>query len=93
MSKMPELAMFRRFGYLNALSLLLYQAELMELEEEFEAQVARDEGNEKESSRLLNRDWTRVSVNDKQWVLMEKIRSMVEKYSESILLSNEKRLM
>jgi hypothetical protein len=86
MSKMPVLAMFRRFGDLNALSLLLYQAELIKLQKEFEAQVSRDETSDKEDSRLLSKDWSRVSEDDKQWILMEKIRSKIEKYSKSLFL-------
>ena len=42
MGNMPEVAMFRRFGALNARSLLYYQAELAHLEDELQLLEAED---------------------------------------------------
>ena len=82
MERSPTMGVFRRFGKLNALNLLFYQAELMKLETRFLNQLECDEKSEDPHLRELGRDWNAASATDVQQQLMVKIRGLLEKYSK-----------
>lgn len=81
MSLMPRMGMFRRFGFLNALNLLFYQAELMKLEQTFIRQLESDEKSGDPRKRLFSKDWNAVSATDNQRTMVGEIRTLLEKYS------------
>ena len=85
MSLMPRMGMFRRFGFLNALNLLFYQAELMKLEQAFIAQLESDEKSSNPCKRPFSKDWNAVSATDSQRTMIAEIRTLLEKYSMSTL--------
>lgn len=86
---MPETAIFRRFGFLNAQNLLYMQAELVSLENQLRRLQAEDaEAGSAVRSRYAE-NWFYLSTattedggNDEQWELMKEIRSKLKDYSE-----------
>lgn len=76
------MAMYKRFGVLNAHSLLLQQAELLDLEQQFDLQAAVDR------SAGLNYDEKALNLlhspthSDKQWQLAKSVRERLKDYSE-----------
>lgn len=87
MNLTPEMAIFRRFGELNALNLLYLQAELMDIEQQLkEAQIA-DHASSNEHKSLYSKNWWYLSASaqdgdDEQLRLAEVAREKLEKYSE-----------
>lgn len=84
----PDLAIYRRFGALNALNLLYYQAELTYLERDLKEQQKKDAESETEHgpSYALNWYWLKHSEADgdgHQLKLILKIREILKEYSES----------
>jgi hypothetical protein len=94
MGDMPEMAMFRRFGALNARNLLYFQSELSNLEkklEELEAADSKDsrDGTAKKYRYAWNHYWLRTASlardgETKQRDVVERIREVLKKYSECI---------
>lgn len=83
----PELAIYRRFGALNAQNLLYYQAELVDLEEKVRLQQEEDAKSPKGSKPLYARTWFRLvdSATDgdtKQLDLVLKLREILKEYSK-----------
>lgn len=88
MELMPQKAIFRSFGALNARILLYLQAELQELE----SQLIKQEHADKEATGVGKKDmyandwyWLKHSKADgdtKQLDLVEKIQTTLEKYSK-----------
>lgn len=88
---LPEAAIYRRFGALNAQNLLYYQAELTYLEQDLRAQQRKDHNDKTGygSSYATNWIWLRDSKeegNGRQLELVLEIREKLAKYSESELL-------
>jgi hypothetical protein len=87
----PEVAIFRRFGAMNAQNLLYLQAELIELECKLKM-YAKEDANSKHPKRILySRHWLSLSgsidnpeYDDKQWKIILTIREKLKKYSKSI---------
>jgi hypothetical protein len=85
----PELAIFRRFGALNATTLLHLQAELCELEVSLQ-QMRQDDANSGNPSRMdYNQYWVGLSEsatekdgNPEQWNTLRKIREKLVEYSK-----------
>lgn len=82
MSTIPEAAIFRGFGSLNAQNLLFLQAELVELEHqirEVQQQDSKAEGERKEYA--LNWNFLKRSVGE-QWRLAWEMRQILKEYSK-----------
>ena len=101
----PDFAMFRRFGRLNALNLLYYQAELAQLELLLDKQVELDRNAESRVRKLYSQDWVLMSTaslheggDGTQWELMLAVRETLDKYrkylpSRWMAIANEPRSM
>jgi hypothetical protein len=88
----PELAIFRRFGALNAQKLLYYQAELIDLEEKLREQQVEDDRDTRGTKSLYAKTWYRLKESDEdgdteQLDLVMRIRQNLKEYSESHALS------
>jgi hypothetical protein len=86
---LPEAAIFRRFGALNAQDLLYYQAELASLELKLRAQQKQDSEDQKGygASYAINWHWLQHSKTDgdgRQLELVMQIRKLLKQYSEFI---------
>ena len=82
MTELPTACMFRRFGVLNSLSTLFYQAELTKLEHEFLEQLRSDMRSGDPVKRTFNTDWNAMTATDAQRDIIAKIRTVLEKYSK-----------
>ncbi len=82
MAVMPTMGMYRRFGVLNSLSLLFYQADLVKLERELLHQIQQDDTSADGNKRVFSKDWTAVSATDSQRKIVEQMRNVLEKYSK-----------
>lgn len=83
---LPELAIFRRFGALNAQNLLYMQAELAYLETRLKEQQQADstDPSGKKSVYALNWYWLKASEGtdaDEQQKLILRIRGVLKEYS------------
>ncbi|KAH7371655.1 hypothetical protein BKA66DRAFT_590642 [Pyrenochaeta sp. MPI-SDFR-AT-0127] len=78
----PEVAIYRRFGALNAQNLLYFQAELIDLEEKIREQQVQDHNNKKGGKSLYAKNWFRLSdsENDGDTEQLDLIQSMILKY-------------
>ena len=56
------MATYRRFGRLNALNLLYFQAQLVRLEQRLESQCEADKPAQAEIRRLYSQDWNLLSA-------------------------------
>ena len=79
-----ELAIFRRFNFLNRQSLLLMQAELVHLESDLQALAERDKSCPECPNR--SRDWWSLTQfdskgNREQWDKVLQIREKLKEYS------------
>jgi len=89
----PEVAIFRRFGALNAQNLLFLQAELAHLERELKVIREREEKQEDERGLLAQRSWFELSQATEdgeycpQWTVIQDIRSKLSEYSMGVQLS------
>lgn len=84
---LPEVAIFRRFGALNAQNLLYYQAELTYLERELRTQQSKDRIHGNEQEKWYGIDWfwlddSQQSGDSTQLDLVLKIRTVLKEYSE-----------
>ena len=87
----PEVAIFRRFGFLNTLSLLYLQAELQNLEDRLTQTAMADNESTEGYRYLYNTDWqtlsesiSAVNGNPEQWNTMQRIREKLNEYSMSM---------
>ncbi|KAI0605258.1 hypothetical protein TUN205_10503, partial [Pyrenophora tritici-repentis] len=62
----PELAIYRRFGAMNAQNLLYYQAELVDLEVKLRAQQVRDDKDRKGQKTKYAKTWFRLEDSEAQ---------------------------
>lgn len=81
----PEIAVFKRFSYVNTLGLLHMQAELSVLEKELRDQVMIDSSDPNRA--VYDRDWRDLSGSDscsdegsQQWELSQKATKLVRDY-------------
>lgn len=86
MEILPEVAIFRRFGALNAQNLLYMQAELVYLKKELRRCQLEDHCNpsEKRSKYALDWRWLKVSEGTEageQQALILRIRDLLKEYS------------
>ncbi|KAF1956372.1 hypothetical protein CC80DRAFT_473276 [Byssothecium circinans] len=82
----PELAIFRRFGALNAENLLYFQAELALLEQDLQKQQLDDHCSGDSRKALFARSWYELSTSkengdDTQLQLIHRIRETLRSYS------------
>ncbi len=93
----PEVAIFRRFGALNAQNLLYLQAELVALEKDLRTCAAEDWASKDTDRVFYCRDWYSLSsswdnessdseVTGRQWQIMLKIREKLKEYSPSPIM-------
>jgi hypothetical protein len=86
----PEVAIFRRFGALNAQNLLFLQAELAHLERELKVIREREEKQEDAKGLLAQRSWFELSQATEdgeycpQWTVIQDIRSKLSEYSMGV---------
>ncbi|KAL1614250.1 hypothetical protein SLS54_009900 [Diplodia seriata] len=84
MSVYPELAVFRRFGKLNAQSLLYMQAEIQKMEKELnDIQAGNCVGSQEQKWSL--KDWSWLGISDgseRELQLIGDIRERLKEYSE-----------
>ncbi|OJD33530.1 uncharacterized protein BKCO1_2900020 [Diplodia corticola] len=86
MGRMPQIAIFRRFGAINTLDLLYRQAELKRMEKELReeqeksANMSGDPGDYAINSYLLEDD------DGEQWKVFKKIRIKLKEYNEALAL-------
>lgn len=83
----PEIAIYRRFGALNAQNLLYYQAELVDLEEKLIEQQIKDNKDAKGAKKKYATTWYRlkssaVDGDTKQLDLVMKLRETLKEYSK-----------
>jgi hypothetical protein len=94
MGKHPEVAIFRRFAFLNTKNLLYLQAELMVLEDELNDLIKEDIERETEESKtkpktdivIPDRDWEDLTKAPAQWQKFKDIRKKLKEYSKSASL-------
>ena len=84
----PQLAIFKRFGSLNAENLLFMQAEIACLEEELRLIVAEngDTDDKDDLNRRAATSWRllqETGKNSVQWRKRSEIRERLKEYSES----------
>jgi hypothetical protein len=92
MSNHTDLAIFRRFGALNAQNFLYLQAELTELESRLRDKEKLNCQSDDERKRWYARDWHSLSKastaeggDESQWLLFLEIRAKLKEYSISPL--------
>jgi hypothetical protein len=88
MQQHSELAIFRKFGDLNMLSLLHLQAEIMHLEENYHKLSKSDK--ESSSRAYRSQDWWSLTQLDcdgkrEQWDALCELRKKLREYSRCIL--------
>ncbi|KAF7449413.1 hypothetical protein Ptr902_03331 [Pyrenophora tritici-repentis] len=67
----PELAIYRRFGAMNAQNLLYYQAELVDLEVKLRAQQVRDDKDRKGQKTKYAKTWFRLEDSEDDDALIQ----------------------
>ncbi|KAK8177087.1 hypothetical protein IWX90DRAFT_491487 [Phyllosticta citrichinensis] len=92
MSKVPEMAMFRRFGTLNLQNILYLRAEILGLEEILQHLQSRDSQGNEEQRKYAKNWWYLRHANKRggtgeQWSLVEIIRTKLYEYSATSLTS------
>lgn len=86
---LPEVAIYRRFGALNALNLLYYQAELTSLEEKLYKQQKIDDADPNGCSYARNWNFlhqSRTEGNCRQLDIFLELRQLLKPYSKTKLL-------
>jgi hypothetical protein len=83
----PELAIYRRFGALNAQNLLYYQAELVDIEEKLMTQQVKDSQDTTGAKQKYSSNWFRLKVSatdgdTKQLDLVTRMREILKEYSQ-----------
>ncbi|KAJ4348947.1 hypothetical protein N0V95_005032 [Ascochyta clinopodiicola] len=87
---LPEAAIFRRFGALNAQDLLYYQAELTYLEQALRAQQKLDHDDQKGHGKSYATNWiwlknSTAEGNGRQLDLVLEIREKLAKYNKAVI--------
>lgn len=94
----PSIGIVPRFGYLNSLNLLYFQAELVNLEKNLQYFPQQDKTSDHSCRKLYQFSWPLLygnctdpgsSDDNKQpWETMLRIREMLQKYSKANLALN-----
>ena len=82
----PQLAIFKRFGALNAENLFFMQAEIAGLEEELREIIANDLKSKDRKVKKSSSSWRMLQAareNSAQWQKRMEIRERLRDYSES----------
>lgn len=87
MGLIPEVAIYRRFGDLNAQNLLYLQAEITHLQRQLRALEVADNQNShgRKSQYAVNWYWLSQSADDgdqEQWNMVRRIRKKLRTYSK-----------
>jgi hypothetical protein len=89
----PDLAIFRRFGSLNATNLLYMQAELINLEAKLQRLVQADSTSGHVDRMIYDRDWQSLAESrlapdgcGEQWATALRIREKLKEYNQALLL-------
>ena len=90
MGMVPEMAIFRRFGALNAQMLLYMQSELIHLEEELRKLELEDSRSEQSYKSKYSRDCfflhnSTTEGDDRQLGLVLKIKAKLKEYSKHMV--------
>lgn len=90
MQVQPEIAIFRRFGALNAQNLLYFQAQLVDLEGQLREQQTHDHTIGQGQKHLYASTWFRLADSEvdgdtDQLDLVVKIRDVLRDYSKTFL--------
>lgn len=86
MGRMPQIAIFRRFGAINALDLLYRQAEIVRMETRLHKLQATD-AKTSDTTKLYARNWHFLSDGDgEQWELFKELREKLKEYNEALAL-------
>lgn len=89
MGAYPEVFFLRRFGALGAQNLLYLQAELVELEHEFQECSRENERSTDTDRATFSKDWYTLAHADggreRQWGIMLQIRQKLKEYGASYL--------
>jgi hypothetical protein len=94
---LPEAAIYRRFGALNAQNLLYYQAELTYLEQDLRTQQRKDRDDKIGCGNSYATNWiwlkdSKEEGNGRQLELVLEIREKLAKYSKSKSFQRGQRL-
>ncbi|KAH8702836.1 hypothetical protein GQ44DRAFT_732716 [Phaeosphaeriaceae sp. PMI808] len=86
----PEVAIYRRFGALNAQNLLYFQAELTDLEEKIREKQVQDSNNDKGGKPCYATNWFCLSDSEndgdtEQLDLVMKIREVLKGYNDALI--------
>ncbi|KAL9032127.1 MAG: hypothetical protein Q9180_006684 [Flavoplaca navasiana] len=85
----PALAIFRRYGSLNAQNLLYMQAEINELQRELQEIALEDRVSGHEEKERYSREWWRLAraqgANSLQWKKCLEIRQKLNDYNSALL--------
>lgn len=89
MGFVPEMAVFRRFAYLNKLNLLHLQAELVEIESRLK-EIQRRDNESPELEQLYAKDWyflgnSSAEGNNEQLNLLLNAREKLERYNMALI--------
>lgn len=89
MGAYPEVAIFRRFGSINARNLLYMQAELTSLEKQLLDAEKADLGSAHPDRTIYSRDWRTlaesveaVDGDSSQWKIFLQLRAKIREYSK-----------
>lgn len=91
MASWPDVAIFRRFGALNAQNLLFLQAEIQHLERELAIMRRDDDLSRDEKGMHVQRNWFELSQDTEdgdahpQWIVIQDIREKLKEYSKTTL--------
>ena len=99
MGEFPEVAIFQRFGALNAQNMLYLKAELKHLEDKLRKYAKDDEASAHVDRSVYSRDWYTLKEscneladegnNGRQWQTILEIRKVLREYSIEIILVNK----
>lgn len=84
MGQYDDCAIFKRFYHLNMQNLLYYQAEIINLEKEFNELAERDmkePGRDHHHRHWLSLSWSEKEEDMEQWKKWEEIRLKLKDYS------------
>ena len=85
MARDPPLAIFRRFSKLNILNVLYLQAELAELEEDWEKTALRDEESS-DGTDIYSRNWFKLATAKGEkslcWTKFLVLRAKLDEYGQ-----------
>ncbi|MCJ1435314.1 hypothetical protein MMC27_004686 [Xylographa pallens] len=89
MGSLPRCAIFRRFGALGMQNLLYLQAELVDLELQFQKCSRENRQSEDPEKAYFDTDWYTLAQhndgNEMQWILALRIREKLKEYGDALI--------